>query len=158
MKDVVSTVREATIEDVPVMFEIRLSVRENTATRQQLEKHGIDEAFVAAAIRAPGRGWIAEESGRSVGFCIADREGADLMALFVLPEFEGRGHGAKLLDTAVRWLFSEGVQRVTLATGPGTRSHHFYLKRGWIETGRIEPNGDLELELTHESRGLRCAM
>lgn len=143
-----TTVREATIEDVPVMFEIRLSVRENAATREQLEKHGIDEAFVAGAIRTPGRGWIAEENGRAVGFCIADHEGADILALFVLPEFERHGHGGRLLNEAVRWLFSQGVKRVTLATGPHTRSHAFYMKRGWMETGRVEANGDLELELT----------
>ena len=142
-----AAIREATIEDVPAMFEIRVSVRENAATRQQLEEHGIDEAFVAAAIRTPGRGWIAEEGGRSVGFCIADGDGADILALFVVPEFEGRGHGGKLLDAAIRWLFAQGATRVTLATGLRTRSHAFYLKRGWIETGRVEPNGDVELEL-----------
>jgi GNAT superfamily N-acetyltransferase len=145
---VLIAVREATIEDVPLMFEIRLSVRENAATREQLEKYGIDEAFVAGAIRTPGRGWIAEEDGRAVGFCIADQEGADILALFVLPEFEGRGHGGRLLNTAVQWLFLHGVKRVTLATGPRTRSHRFYLKRGWTETGHVEANGDLELELT----------
>jgi GNAT superfamily N-acetyltransferase len=145
---VLNTVREATIEDVPVMFEIRLSVRENAATREQLERHGINEAFVAGAIRTPGRGWIAEEDGCAVGFCIADREGADILALFVLPEFEGHGHGGRLLNAAVQWLFLHGVKRVTLATGHQTRSHAFYLKRGWRETGRVEANGDLELELT----------
>jgi GNAT superfamily N-acetyltransferase len=148
---VISIVREASIEDVPVMFEIRVSVRENAATRQQLTLNGIDEAFVAGAIRPPGRGWIAEEDGRVVGFCIADRDGRDVMALFVLPEFEGRGHGGRLLDAAVEWLFSGGLGRVTLTTGPGTRSHRFYLKRGWTETGTLSANGDLELELRRVS-------
>ena len=147
MRKQTSNIRSATIEDVPLMFDIRVSVRENAATRQQLIQSGIDEAFVAAAIRTPGRGWIAEESGRVVGFCIADHHGGDIMALFVLPEFEGRGHGGRLLDAAVDWLFSEGLGRVTLSTGRGTRSHRFYLKRGWTETGTLSPNGDIELEL-----------
>lgn len=142
-----SIIRPATIEDVPLMFDIRVSVRENAATRQNLIQNGIDEAFVAGAIRSPGRGWIAEEGGRVVGFCIADHHGGDIMALFVLPEFEGRGHGGRLLDAAVDWLFSEGLGRITLSTGPGTRSHRFYLKRGWTETGTSSPNGDIELEL-----------
>jgi GNAT superfamily N-acetyltransferase len=141
------TVREATVEDIGEMFDIRVSVRENPATRQQLHDLGIDEQAVAAAITAAGRGWIAEEEGRAVGFTIANRLEGSIFALYVRPEFEGRGHGCRLLEAAVQWLFSRRLGRLTLATAPNTRAHRFYLKRGWIETGKIEPNGDIELEL-----------
>ena len=141
------SIREATVEDVDEMFDIRVSVRENPSTRQQLHNLGIDEQAVAAAITAAGRGWIAEEEGRAVGFTIANRLEGSIFALYVRPEFEGRGHGDRLLQAAVRWLFSQKRERLTLATARNTRAHDFYLKRGWSETGRVEPNGDIELEL-----------
>jgi GNAT superfamily N-acetyltransferase len=141
------SVREATVEDIAVIFDIRVSVRENPATRQQLRDLGIDEQSVAAAITAAGRGWIAEEEDRAVGFTIANRLEGSIFALYVRPEFEGLGHGGRLLDAAVQWLFSQKRERLTLTTAPNTRAHRFYLKRGWIQTGKVEPNGDIELEL-----------
>src|SRR5262245_35874577 len=143
------SLREATVEDIDEMFDIRISVRENAATRQQLHDLGIDEQAVAAAITAAGRGWIAEEEGRAAGFTIANRLEGSIFALYVRPEFEGHGHGARLLEAAVQWLFSQKRERLTLATGPNTRAHHFYVKRGWSETGNVELNGDIELELHH---------
>jgi len=150
-----SIIREATADDVSAMFDIRTSVLENTATKQQLYAHGIDDAFVTAAIMIVGRGWMAEDAGSTVGFCIADPQKRVILALFVRPEFERRGHGGKLLDTAVEWLFSQSSNRVTLTTGPNTRAHRFYLRRGWIETAQVEPNGDIELELPFPSLRLR---
>jgi len=146
------SVREATVEDIAVMFDIRVSVRENPATRQQLHDLGINEQSVAAAITAAGSGWIAEEEERAVGFTIANRLEGSIFALYVRPEFEERGHGERLLDAAVRWLFSQKWERLTLTTGPNTRAHRFYLKRGWIETGKVEPNGDIELELHYSQQ------
>jgi GNAT superfamily N-acetyltransferase len=127
------------------MFDIRVSVRENTATRQSLHNAGIDEKAVVAAITTEGRGWVAEDEGQAVGFSIADQTGS-VFALFVRPEFEGRGYGSALLNAAVHWLFNQGFETVWLAVGPNTRAHAFYKRRGWVETGAVEPNGDVELQ------------
>ena len=140
-------VREATVEDVPALFEIRLSVRENSATREGLHALGIDEKAVATAITSQGRGWIAEHEGLAVGFSIADQKEGSIFALFVRPRFEGRGYGGNLLAAAVDWLFDCGFRHLSLAVGPNTRAHRFYLRRGWTETGVVEPNGDIELTL-----------
>jgi GNAT superfamily N-acetyltransferase len=140
-------IREATSKDVPVLFDIRLSVRENSATREGLYALGVDEDAVVAAITTQGRGWIAEDEGRVVGFSIADQNEGSVFALFVRPEFEGRGHGGSLLDAAVAWLLTRGFEHLSLAVGPNTRAHGFYLRRGWVETGVVEPNGDIELKL-----------
>jgi GNAT superfamily N-acetyltransferase len=140
-------VREASPHDVPAIFDIRTSVLENSATRVQLYKSGIDEDAVTAAITTGGKGWIAEDREQAVGFSIADRLDGSIFALYVRPESEGRGHGGNLLSAAVAWLFDQGFERLWLAVGRGTRAHSFYLRRGWAPTGRVEPNGDVELEL-----------
>jgi GNAT superfamily N-acetyltransferase len=133
------------------MFEIRVSVLENSATREGLHKLGIDEEAVADAITTKGHGWIAEDDDRAVGFSIADQTDGSVFALYVLPEYEGRGHGGLLLNCAVQWLFARGFERLWLAVGPNTRAHRFYLGRGWVETGGVEPNGDIDLELSRRS-------
>jgi ribosomal protein S18 acetylase RimI-like enzyme len=142
------SVRDATIEDIPAIFDIRISVRENGATRLQLEQLGINEETVRAAISTEGRGWIAEDEGNAVGFSIADLQEGSVFALYVRPEYEGRGFGGKLLAAAVEWLSCQGFNRVWLAVGMDTQAHRFYLKRGWTPTGRVELNGDIELELS----------
>jgi len=147
MKPTLPGIREATVKDVTAMFEIRVSVNENSATRAGLYASGIDEEAVAAAITTEGRGWISEDDGNAVGFSIADQRDGSIFALFVRPEFEGRGHGGRLLDAAVHWLSVRGFERLWLAVGPSTRAHRFYLGRGWIETVNTQPNGDIELEL-----------
>jgi ribosomal protein S18 acetylase RimI-like enzyme len=141
------SIRDATREDIPAIFDIRTSVRENSATRWQLEQLGINEETVFEAISTEGHGWIAEDHGYAVGFSIAELREGSVFALYVRPEYEGRGYGRELLTAAVEWLFSKGFHRVWLAVGTDTRAHRFYLKHGWIPTGRIEPNGDVELEL-----------
>ena len=123
-------VREATREDIPAIFDIRTSVRENSATRLQLEQMGINEETVWTAISTEGRGWIAENNGVAVGFSIADLREGSIFALYVRPEFDGRGYGGELLTAAVDWLFCKGFRRIWLAVGRDTRAHRFYLKRG----------------------------
>lgn len=126
------------------MFEIRVSVRENSTTRERLYALGINDEAVANSITNEGRGWIAEENGQAVGFSMADLRDGSIFALFVRPEFERRGYGGALLAAAVRWLLSRNFKQLWLAVGRDTRAHRFYLKRGWVETGVIE-NGDVEL-------------
>jgi len=144
-------VREATADDVAVIFEIRVAVRENFATRESLYASGINEESVRVAITTEGRGFVAEDEGQRVGFSIADKSSGSVFALFVRPEYEGRGHGSALLESAVRWLFDQGFETVWLAVGPNTRAHHFYLRHGWVETGAVEPNGDIEMKRTRNA-------
>ena len=140
-----TTYREATDADVPSMFDIRTSVRENAITFQQLQELSISEASVSTMINSHGRGWVAEESGQVVGFCIADRRDGSIFALYVRPENERRGHGSALLEAAVKYLQACGCTTVWLTVGQGTHAHQFYLRHGWIRTGTVE-NGDARLE------------
>jgi len=59
---------------------------------------------------------------------------ASFWVIAVLPEFEGRGVGLRLIDSVEGWLWSLGWQEIWLWTSPDRqkRAFTFYLKRDWI--------------------------
>ena len=137
--------REICERDIPTIFEIRASVRENRISRADLAEIGVTEATVTASLGSHRKGWLVEEAERLVGFSMADSADGSIFALFVDPESEGRGYGSRLHDAAVAWLFSRGFETIALTTDPDTRAHAFYLRRGWV-LSRL--NGDGEACLT----------
>jgi GNAT superfamily N-acetyltransferase len=137
--------RPASSADMPGIARVRFAVRENVLTPEQLAARGITNDSVAASLLADRRGWVAERAGEIVAFSMADRADPSIFALFVLPDCEGRGLGGRLLEEAMQWLWQQGAQRVWLTTGPDTRAHRFYVKRGWARVGD-EPGGDVRLE------------
>jgi GNAT superfamily N-acetyltransferase len=137
--------REAAAADMPGISRVRTSVVENLLTAAQLDERGITNASVAASFLADSKGWVALQAEEIVAFSIADRAAQSIFALFVLPAYEGRGIGSVLLDSALRWLWDNGAERVWLTTGPGTKAVRFYEKRGWTCTGQ-GPRGDLRYE------------
>ncbi len=147
-------IRIAGKEDVSAMFDIRVSVRENKATLEGLRNAGIDAARVENYLMRYGRGWIAEDDGRPVGFAVSDGRDGSVFALFVRPESERRGFGSALLKAAVGWLIAQGFDRPWLEVGPGTRAHGFYLTRGWSETGRVSGE-DIVLSFTGSADSVR---
>src|SRR5262249_31852714 len=110
-------VREARPEDVAGIFHVRVSVRENHLDLEQLRQPGITPDSIARDFEAQHRkGFVAEEHGRVVGFSIGDVESECVWALFVLPAYEGRGLGRRLLGAVVSWLWECSAQRVWLTT------------------------------------------
>jgi GNAT superfamily N-acetyltransferase len=140
------TFREATATDVPGISRVRTSVRENLLTVEQLRERGITNESVAASFLVDSKGWVAERNGEIVAFAIADRASASIFALFVLPGWEDRGLGSRLLDLALAWLRANGAAHVWLTTGPRTKAAGFYERRGWIATGPTA-TGDIRYEL-----------
>src|SRR5438309_839739 len=106
--------REATAADLRGISHVRLSVRENATTAEELERRGITSESVAASFLADSKGWVAETAGEIVGFSIADRANGSIFALFVLPDHEGCGIGGSLLDLALGWLWDSGADGVWL--------------------------------------------
>jgi GNAT superfamily N-acetyltransferase len=139
-------VREATAADLPGITRVRTSVAENLLTKEQLAERGITEASIAASFLADSKGWVALSGDEVVAFTIADRASRSIFALFVLPQFEGRGFGSRVLDLALDWLWANGGDLVWLTTGPGTRAARFYEHRGWVATGTTA-TGDVRYEL-----------
>lgn len=138
-------VRPADARDIPGIFHVRTSVKENLLTLQQMRLMGITPESVAASLAKDSKAWVAEERGHIVAFSIADRSTASIFALFVLPEFEGRGLGTRLLDLAISWLIENSAKKIWLNTAARSRAAAFYRRRGWV-CAKIEKNGELRLE------------
>lgn len=125
--------RQATIDDIPAMSRIRLSVRENVLS----DPARVTLQMYSDYLSVLGRGWVAESSGQVVGFCYADRDNSSIWALFICLEHEGQGLAKRLLNLAVDWLFELGKESVRLSTGVDTRADRFYAAQGWAR-GQVE--------------------
>lgn len=132
--------RQAVRADVPGIQRVRRAVKENRLTTSV-----VTDEDVVEAIERTGRGWVVEDDGRVVGFAIGNAGTGNVWALFVDPDHEGRGHGRRLHDAMVDWLWAQGLTRLWLTTGPGTRAARFYEAAGWQLAG-TEPNGELRFE------------
>ena len=134
--------RQATRADVPGIQRVRRSVRENVLTSCV-----ITDEEVVEYLERHGRGWVvADAAGEVIAFAIGDARGGNIWALFVDPAHEGRGHGRRLHDEMVAWLFSTGLTRLWLSTEARTRAQHFYESAGWTNTGTL-PSGEVRFEL-----------
>ena len=128
--------------DVREIQRVRHCVLEN-----RLTSGVITDDDVVEAIERTGRGWVVEADGRIIGFAVGNAETGNIWALFIEPEHERRGHGRRLHDEMVAWLWSRGLTRLWLTTAPGTRAERFYEKAGW-KRGGVMPSGELMFEKT----------
>jgi GNAT superfamily N-acetyltransferase len=134
--------RQASRRDVPGIQRVRHSVKENMLTSR-----AIGDAEVVDYLDRFGRGWVVVDEGEEVlGFAIGDARDGNIWALFVDPAHEGRGHGGRLHDAMVAWLFSRGLERLWLSTEAGTRAERFYRRAGWIDCGLLA-SGERKFEL-----------
>ena len=134
--------RQIQPEDLSEIIGVRASTRENPFSRAALRDAGVTEASTAELLRTTHRGWLCEVSRRIVGFAIGDSKTGELWVIAVLPEFEGRGIGSRLIDSVEGWLRSLGWPELWLWTSsdPKRRAFTFYSKRGWVVT---ETKGDV---------------
>ncbi|RSK48365.1 GNAT family N-acetyltransferase [Hymenobacter rigui] len=137
--------RPAQPADIPALMEVRLAVRENVLRNRAL----VTEADCLHYLTERGRGWVAEEAGRVVGFAIADAQEHSVWALFVHPDFDRKGLGKTLLHQLLHWYFAQTDHPIWLSTAPGTRAEEFYRRQGWQDTGRTA-SGEVRFELTKE--------
>jgi GNAT superfamily N-acetyltransferase len=123
------SIRPATRHDMPGLWEVRYAVRENTLTPGR-----ITDEELRRNIEEDGRGWVAEQDGRILGFVIGLNSGS-VWALFVRPEAEGRGIATRLQEAMLAWYAQQPIGRLWLTTGPGTRAEKFYAAHGWQAAG-----------------------
>jgi GNAT superfamily N-acetyltransferase len=138
-------VRIATVADIREMHGIRTAVRENRLVNPLT----VQPQDYAALMSTGGRAWVAEANGEMLGFAAADLRRFNVWALFVAPEFEGRGAGRRLHDRMMEWLFANGADHVWLSTDRGTRAESFYKAAGWRYAGE-QTNGEARYELMRE--------
>jgi len=123
--------REATVEDIQQIQIVRHAVKENVLSNPALVTDEDCKEFITER----GKGWVCEDNNRIVGFAIADLKEENIWALFLIPEYEGRGIGKTLHNMMLNWFFTQGKEKVWLGTSPRTRAVGFYRKLGWKETG-----------------------
>ncbi|HEU5133568.1 MAG TPA: GNAT family N-acetyltransferase [Steroidobacteraceae bacterium] len=138
--------RQAVAADIPGIQRVRASVREN-----RLVSTVISDEDVRDAIERDGRGWVVELQHEIVAFAIGNAKSGNIWALFVHPDHERRGHGRRLHDAMLDWLWAQGLGRLWLTTEPDSRAQGFYEAAGWSLTGRTA-SGELQFEMT---RGLQ---
>jgi GNAT superfamily N-acetyltransferase len=137
--------REATLADIPALFEVRYAVTENVLRNRAL----VTTESTADYLTRRGKGWLCEVEGQVVGFAIADLQDYSIWALFVRPEFVGCGIGKQLHHLMLAWYFAQTSETVSLSTAPGTRAEEFYRRHGWQQTGHTS-SGEVRFEMTQE--------
>lgn len=139
-------IRPTTAADLPELFQLRAQTRENALSPEYLATLGITPETAATGLASGDtRGWLCEIDGRIVGFASGDRTSGEMLVLAILPDFEGRGIGRRLLNEVTGWLQHCGCPRIWLTANPDPdgRAHGFYRRCGWVPTGEI--SGDDEV-------------
>ena len=144
MNDAAIHIRPAAEADVDAVFHIRTSVKENHLSLEQMAAMGITPDAIREAIAAEPCVWLAEAGGKAVGFAMVDVEEGCVFAAFVLPEWEGRGLGRRLMAEAEASLFRRHVT-IWLETDGRSRASGFYAHLGWKPIATSE-NGDVRFE------------
>jgi GNAT superfamily N-acetyltransferase len=138
--------RKATRDDMPRIFAIRRSVREN-----QLDDTFEEYVDLAGPFVDAGHCWVWHENGEVLGEAGYDPCAGYVEVLYVDPAAQGRGVGRALLDQCCRDLCQLGHRVATMSTTAGTRAEQVYRANGWVEVG-IDAAGDLLFQ-KHLERG-----
>jgi len=138
--------REATINDIPQIQIVRHTVKENVLSNPSLVTDEDCEEYLTVR----GKGWLCEADNAIVGFSIVNLKENNIWALFLRPEYEGKGIGRKLHDMMLDWYFNQTKKTVWLGTAPNTRAEKFYRKAGWREVG-MHGKGEIKFEMSYEA-------
>lgn len=143
------TIRPATPEDVPACVVLRGQTRQNAVSVERLAAAGITVESWAGEVRSGSLpGFVCMDDDSLAGYCFGDKASGEVVVLALLPAYEFRGIGRRLLGLLVQLLADSGHQRLFLGCSPdpGTRSHGFYRHLGWVSTGSLDAAGDEILE------------
>lgn len=137
--------REATIEDIDSCMEVRMAVKENILSHPSL----VTKEDNIAYLTKDGKGWVCEIDKRIIGFSIVGLTQRNVWALFVHPDYAGKGIGKKLHDIMVHWYFSQTNDTIWLGTEQNTKAEKFYLDRGWKKVG-LHGKDETKFEMTFD--------
>jgi ribosomal protein S18 acetylase RimI-like enzyme len=101
---------------------------------------------------------VVEAGGRPISFAMInpalgtqDLPKAELMAIAVAPQYQGRGIGRKLLEYMEELARGVGIQEMLLHTAAINKAaHRFFAKNGFIQKGSVEcyyPMGQEAMEM-----------
>jgi GNAT superfamily N-acetyltransferase len=144
------TYRPAIPEDIPACVELRGKTRENAISAERLARMGITIESWAEELRTGTLpGYVCTDQEVIAGYCFGEAATGEVVVLALLPAYERRGVGRRLLGLVVEHLRLCGHHRLFLgcSADPSTRSHGFYRHLGWASTGTFDRAGDEVLEL-----------
>jgi GNAT superfamily N-acetyltransferase len=136
--------REASVSDIQGMHVVRMAVKENVLNNPLL----VTEADYINFLTVSGKGWVCTKNNVVVGFAIVDTVKNNIWALFVHPDYEGKGIGKTLHNLMLNWFFFHSDADLWLTTAPGTRAQSFYTESGWKEVGM--EGKEVKFEMTKE--------
>ncbi len=136
--------REAQLTDIPQIQVVRHTVKENTLSNPALVTDADCEDFITRR----GKGWVCEINGEVIGFAIVDLQEHNVWALFLSPEYEGKGIGKTLHRLMLNWYFDQTQTSLWLGTAPHTRAERFYGLQGWLSTGLVN-KGEIKFEMSY---------
>ena len=137
--------REALTADVPQIQVVRHSVKENILSNPAL----VTDEDCIEFLTVRGKGWVCEADNTIAGFAIADLKEYNIWALFLHPDFEGKGIGKELHRLMMDWYFSQTNHTAWLGTAPDTRAQEFYRQQGWKNAGTVN-KGEIKFEMSKE--------
>ena len=123
--------REATTADIKQIQIVRNAVKENMLSDPALVSDMDCEIYMTTR----GKAWVCETGEMIVGFAYVDMKENNIWALFVIPEYAGKGIGKTLHTIMLDWYFGQTNKTVWLGTAPNTRAELFYEKQGWKKVG-----------------------
>ena len=96
------------------------------------------------------KGWVCEIDKQIVRFSVVGLVQRNVWALFIMPEFEGKGIVGALKDLMLERHFMQIKETIWLGTEPKTKAENFYKRSDWIEVG-IHGETETKMEMTAES-------
>jgi len=143
------TYRQAVPEDAARCIAIRGQTRENAISAEGLIGKGVTLASWAQDIRSGDLwGLVCLADRLMVGYCFGDRQTGEVVVLALLPDWEAKGIGKRLLHGVIDALRRDGFERLFLgcSSDPRSRSFGFYRHLGWRSTGELDAAQDELLE------------
>lgn len=141
------TIRRAHAGDLPLLTALARANHRNTRFHQDARfDRGRSDELYAVWIERSVNGeladavWVVDVDDAARGYLTVKASGdtATIGLVAVDPALRGRGHGVRLLQTALRWAADRGLRRTVVATqGRSAASIRFYQRAGFTPT-RVE--------------------
>ena len=74
--------------------------------------------------------FVASESGKYIGYCIAsiEEDAGEIESIFINPEFRNRKTGHLLMDAALKWWEEQACETIDLIVAEGNESVIYFYK------------------------------
>lgn len=132
-------IRSIQLSDIESIFTIRDSVTENYLSRAEVARLGFTPTTLREMLQQDCIGYLAVINDAEAGFVIANTTSAEVLGLFVRPEYEGKGIGKRLLKQVEAYFVRRGYREIWLTTNDDRtlRACQFYEHLGWVLTEKL---------------------